>query len=148
MLAYTYRLAYIFRVVMQLDFAELLGLMTAIGAFISMVGGGIWWLVKIAISKGTQQAENLSSQLTYIGENIHAKIDLNDKASRDRHEETNRRLSEHNKAISTQIQDLKDQQNRQLDFIKTVDGKALENTKTVSKVSNRVSILEGRLSNG
>ena len=133
---------------MQVDFAELLALMTAIGAFISMVGGGIWWLVKIAINKGTQQADNISSQLTLIGNSINEKIIANDQASQERHKVINQRLEDHQESMTTQIQDLKDQQNRQLDFIKTVDAKAVENTKTISKVSNRVSTIEGQLSHG
>lgn len=133
---------------MQVDFAELLALMTAIGAFISMVGGGIWWLVKIAINKGTQQAESLSSQLELIGQNINDRIAHNDQASRERHDVINQRLEDHQESITTQIKDLKDQQSRQLDYIKTVDSKAIENTKTISKVSNRVSTIEGALGHG
>jgi len=125
---------------------QLIKFIMAIGGVITLLGGGVWWLVQIAIGKGTTQAHNLSSQMELIGKNINDKIEANDRASRDRHEETNRRLSEHNQNIAGQLDDIKAQQNRQLDYIKTVDQKAIENTTVISKVSNRVSSIEGKMS--
>jgi len=125
---------------------QLIKFIMAIGGVITLLGGGVWWLVQIAIGKGTTQAHNLSSQMEMIGKNINDKIEANDRASRDRHEETNRRLSEHNQNIAGQLDDIKAQQNRQLDYIKTVDNKTIENTTVISKVSNRVSSIEGRMS--
>ena len=151
-----------------LEFISLaVGITTLIGATV----GGITFLIKAvvggAIEKGDLQAaeikediqqmgtaftESLSSittsmatHLEMMGTNLSNQIESNDKASRDRGANLGKRLEEHNESMQTQLGELKAQQVRQLDFIKEVNDDVKKNKDLTSKVSNRVSVIEGQL---
>lgn len=149
------------------SFVETLGIIISLIAIFSSVAGGIIWLLNIATKKGKEQADGIKEDIQEIGREftqslsnvtsllsqnmesisreLSLKIDNNEQNSKERGENFNTRLEEHNKNMMGHMNELKAQQNRQLDFIKTVNEDCKDVKTTVSKVSNRVSKIEGIL---
>ena len=73
---------------MTIDITQIIGFLVGLATLFSLIGGGVWWLVKIAINKGTTQADGLSQQITSLGRNIYDKMEYIDASSKARHEET------------------------------------------------------------
>ena len=150
-----------------LSLPEVIGILVGLITIFSAVVGGIGFLIKAfvgsAIEKGDAQADAIKEDIQEMGaafttaldnvvkgmnmmnENLSSKIELNDKASRDRGENLNKRLNEHNENVMTHIEEVKAQQNRQLQFIREVNDDVKSNKDITSKVSNRVSRIEGEM---
>jgi len=142
-----------------LSLPEVVGVCVGLITIFSAVTGGVVWLITIlmtnAVAKGDTQAEAIkediqemglvfTSNLQMIAENLTDKITSNETSSKERHEAISTRLMDHNKNITTRLDDYREEQGRHLAFIKKVDDKTVKNRESMSKLSNRVSRIEGR----
>jgi len=150
-----------------LTFLQFVAVISAIVAIFSALAGGIVWLVGVATTKGKEEAtaikaeihemsrsfttslntvsNNLTDTMDLKTQMLSNKIEANASADKERAMNLDQRLQDHNTSVAGKLAEIKERQDGQLDYIKNVETKTTINTRDISKISNRVSLIEGHM---